>query len=81
LLAAIEGAAPLPPAEPPDPVDRSLVKSLQESVKERAAALGIPPEMLATRKDLVLAASGKAGEALATGWRSTVLAGLFPAVT
>jgi ribonuclease D len=81
LLAAIEGAAPLPASERPEPVDRSLVKRLQESVKERAATLGIPPEMLATRKDIVLAASGQADEALATGWRSTVLAGLFPAAT
>ena len=79
LLAAIEGAAPLPAAEPADAVDRSLVKRLQEGVKERAGALGIPPEMLATRRDIVLAASGQAGEALSTGWRSTVLAGLFNA--
>ena len=81
LLAAIEGAAPLPAAEPFEQVDRSLVKQLQESVRQRAMALGIPPELLATRRDIALAASGKASAALATGWRSTVLAGLFAGTT
>jgi ribonuclease D len=81
LLAAIEGAVPLPPTKPPEPVDRSLVKRLQESVKERAELLGISPELLATRKDIALAASGQPSEALATGWRSTVLAGLFAGTT
>jgi len=80
LLAAIEGATPLPATEPIEHVDRSLVKRLQETVKERALALGIPPELLATRRDIALAASGKPTEALA-GWRSTVLAGLFGSTT
>lgn len=79
LLAAVRDAVPLRAAGPSEPVDRDLVKRLQDIVKERAAALGVSPEILATRKDIVLAASGQPGEALATGWRSTVLAGLFNA--
>jgi ribonuclease D len=77
LLAAIEGAPPLPATAPAEPPDRSLVKRLQEAVKERATALGVQPELLATRRDIALAASGQLSEPLATGWRGTVLADIF----
>ena len=78
LLAAIEGATPVPDAAPAELPDRSLVKQLQESVKERAAALGIQPELLATRRDIALAAVGQPSEAFTTGWRRALLGDLFP---
>jgi ribonuclease D len=77
LLAAIDGAAPTPEAPPVEPPDRSLVKQLQESVKERAAALGIQPELLATRRDIALAAAGQPCEAFTKGWRRALLGDLF----
>jgi ribonuclease D len=81
LLAAIDGAEALPESPVADGADRSVVKRLQEAVRERATALGIQPELVATRRDIALAASGQISEALATGWRSTVLAGLFGSAT
>jgi ribonuclease D len=77
LLAAIDSAEPPTASPPPEPADRERVRLLQDEVKERAAALGIQPELLATRKEIALAASGQLGDALSHGWRSTVLAGLF----
>jgi ribonuclease D len=77
LLATIDSAAPAPLSTPPEPADRERVRQIQAEVRARATALGIQPELLATRKDIALAASGQVSDALAQGWRSTVLAGLF----
>ena len=55
--------------------DKTLVKSLQERVRQRAAVLGIEPEILATRRDLVGVALGSPPEHLRTGWRAQELIG------
>lgn len=49
--------------------DKTVVKELQERVRERAAKLGIEPEILATRRDLVAVALGNPPEHLRSGWR------------
>jgi hypothetical protein len=54
--------------------DKTVVKELQERVRERAAALGIEPEILATRRDLAAVALGSPPPHIASGWRSVELA-------
>ena len=54
--------------------DKALVKSLQERVRQRAAVLGIEPEILATKRDLVAVALNDPPLHLRTGWRSRELA-------
>lgn len=63
-------------AAPPLP-DKALVKSLQERVRRHAAQLGIEPEILATRRDLVAVALNDPPLHLRTGWRSRELASLL----
>ncbi len=62
-------------AQPPP--DKTLIKSLQERVRAQATRLGIEPEILATRRDLVAVATGTPPAHLAQGWRSTELAALL----
>jgi ribonuclease D len=57
--------------------DKALVKSLQERVREHAAKLGIEPEILATRRDLIGVALGSPPEHLRTGWRARELASVL----
>jgi ribonuclease D len=57
--------------------DKTVVKALQEQIRQRATALGIEPEILATRRDLVGLALGRPPAHLRTGWRSQVLASLL----
>jgi ribonuclease D len=57
--------------------DKSVVKELQERVREHATALGIEPEILATRRDLLAVALGSPPPHLTTGWRSQELAPLL----
>jgi ribonuclease D len=54
--------------------DKALVKSLQERVRQHAAALGIEPEILATKRDLTGVALNDPPAHLRTGWRATELA-------
>jgi ribonuclease D len=78
LLTAIQDAEPMPDlvqARPPP--DKMLVKRLQALVRERAESLGVPPELLATRKDIAQVAAGQTGDSFMRGWRGEVLAGLF----
>jgi ribonuclease D len=56
--------------------DKTLLKALQESVRQRAAQLGIEPEILATRRELAALAQGSAPPHLQAGWRATELTGL-----
>lgn len=58
--------------------DKSKVKALQEDARKRAAALGLEPEILATRRDLVALAAGRPPAHLRDGWRAAAL-GLEPA--
>ena len=57
--------------------DKNVIKALQEQVRQRAATLGIEPEILATRRDLVAVAGGRPPAHLAQGWRSAELAALL----
>jgi ribonuclease D len=70
---AAEVRANSPQAAP----DKTVVKSLQERVRERAAQLGIEPEILATRRDLVAVAAGRPPAHLAGGWRAAELTSLL----
>lgn len=56
--------------------DRNAVKALQEQVRQRAVALGLEPEILATRRDLVGLALKNPPAHLRSGWRAQELAGL-----
>jgi len=60
--------------------DKATVKSLQERVRQRAAVLGIEPELLATRRDLAALALGNPPEHLRTGWRAQELAPLLEGI-
>ena len=60
--------------------DKATVKSLQERVRQRAAMLGIEPELLATRRDLAALALGDPPEHLRTGWRAQELAPLLEGI-
>jgi ribonuclease D len=71
LIALVRESAPQ--AAP----DKTVVKALQESVRERAARLGIEPEILATRRDLAAVAAGRPPTHLKTGWRAIELKSLL----
>ena len=58
--------------------DKTKVKALQEDARKRAAALGIEPEILATRRDLAALAAGRPPAHLRDGWRAAAL-GIEPA--
>ncbi|HXS80918.1 MAG TPA: HRDC domain-containing protein [Gammaproteobacteria bacterium] len=60
--------------------DKTLVKSLQERVRQHAATLGIEPEILATKRDLVGVALNDPPLHLRTGWRAKELAPIFDGV-
>jgi len=57
--------------------DRSIVKALQDQVRQRAAVLSIEPEILATRRDLSSLALGDPPAHLRTGWRAQELASVL----
>ncbi len=57
--------------------DKTLVKGLQERARQQAAKLGIEPEILATRRDLVAVAGGRPPAHLTHGWRAAELAALL----
>jgi ribonuclease D len=58
--------------------DKALVKSLQERVRQHAAALGIEPEILATKRDLTGVALNDPPAHLRSGWRARELGPLLP---
>ena len=57
--------------------DKHAVKALQEQVRQRASALSIEPEILATRRDLIGVALGDPPQHLRTGWRAKELANVL----
>jgi ribonuclease D len=59
------------------PPDKTKVKALQEDARKRAAGLGLEPEILATKRDLVALAAGNPPAHLRAGWRAAAL-GLEP---
>jgi ribonuclease D len=54
--------------------DKTVVKSLQERVRQHAAKLGLEPELLATKRDLIGVAVGDPPPHLRSGWRGHELA-------
>ncbi len=76
IVAAIQDAEPA--ADSPDRAvpDKARVKALQAEVRQRAEALGIKPELLATRRDIALAAGGGTPDAFVSGWRGEILSDL-----
>ncbi len=56
------------------PPDKQIVKALQEKIRQRAGELGIEPEILAPRRELVALAGGHPPAHLTTGWRAAELA-------
>ena len=60
--------------------DKNVIKSLQEQVRQRAAALSIEPEIRATRRELVALAGGKPPPHFTQGWRATELAAVISGV-
>jgi ribonuclease D len=53
--------------------DKTKVRALQEDARKRAASLGLEPEILATKRDLVALAAGNPPAHLRAGWRAAVL--------
>ena len=53
--------------------DKTKVKALQEDARKRAAELGLEPEILATKRDLVALAAGRPPAHLRDGWRAVAL--------
>ncbi|HEU4619189.1 MAG TPA: HRDC domain-containing protein [Gammaproteobacteria bacterium] len=53
-----------------EPPDKQRFKELQHRVRERAAELGIEPEVLATRRDLGALLRGRPPAHLEKGWRA-----------
>jgi ribonuclease D len=60
--------------------DKALVKALQERVRQHAAVLGIEPEILATKRDLIGVALNDPPLHLRTGWRARELAPILASV-
>jgi ribonuclease D len=79
LLACVAAAnvpdpAPMPDArQRPDPVKSALVKKLGAMNQTVATALGLSPEMLATRRDLEQLVEGSQDIAALRGWRRAVI--------
>jgi ribonuclease D len=57
--------------------DKALVKSLQERARQHAAVLGLEPEILATKRDLIGVALNDPPPHLRSGWRARELAPLL----
>jgi ribonuclease D len=77
LLAAIRTSPPAQEAPEWHPPDKAAVGLLKAQIKARAEELGLQPELLATRRDIAMAASGRLPETLANGWRRTALAAIL----
>ncbi|HEX6996679.1 MAG TPA: HRDC domain-containing protein [Gammaproteobacteria bacterium] len=58
----------------PERPDKQRFKRLQQAVRERAAALGLHAELLATRRDIAALAAGVEPERVLKGWRAAALA-------
>ena len=74
LVAAAAGAAVEAAAEPapsrPTPEQTRRIGELQQRVRDRAAAIGVNPEVLATRRDVeALVLGPREASALTRGWR------------
>ncbi len=69
-----------PPDKAPEPLnqtERTRLKALKVALSERAEALSIPPDFLATRRDLEQVARGITTQDVFGGWRAEVLKQTF----
>ena len=77
IRSAIESTAAdsfAPPSERPSPEENARVSRLQQIVREEAAALGMSPEVIATRRDVeALVFRDRPESALLRGWRRAVI--------
>lgn len=73
LLAAMRDANPVQDATERLPPNKTVIKSLQAEIRALADKLEIQPELLATRRDIAMVASGQMPAALSSGWRREVL--------
>jgi ribonuclease D len=78
LLAAARGAASGPSPEDvlsrrPSPEETSRAAKFMQVVRDEATALGVGPEILATRRDIEALAQGVRDNALTRGWRREVI--------
>ena len=77
IRSAIESPAAdgfAPPSERPSPEENARVSRLQQIVREEAAALGMSPEVIATRRDVeALVFRDRPESALLRGWRRAVI--------
>ncbi len=77
ILAALRDSSPDDAVETTarlnEPADKSLVKSLQAEVGDRARQLNLHAEVLATKRDLAAVAVGDTPEHLVAGWRAAEL--------
>jgi ribonuclease D len=72
-VAAVEVATEPPPSRP-SPEQTRRIGELQQRVRDRAAALGVNPEVLATRRDVeALVLGPREASALTRGWRRAVI--------
>jgi ribonuclease D len=60
-----------------EPPDKRQLRELQTAVKDCADSLGISPEILATKQELLEVLVGRVPERIATTWRVTALRGLL----
>jgi ribonuclease D len=81
LLAAMRDRVPAEEIPEPPVPDKTVVQSLQSDVKSLAGKLGIAPELLATRRDIAMLATGRIPAALSTGWRRSVLDDLLEPIS
>lgn len=77
ILAAIRNPERAPPVRDMKIPDKKRLRSLQDQVKSLAARLNVPPELLATRRDLARVAAGQTPELFVSGWRGEVLRDLL----
>ena len=69
-----EGEAPWQVPQRPTPEQTRLIAQLQQRLRDVAAALGVSPEVLATRRDVEAMVFGKPEESpLLRGWRREVI--------
>ncbi len=60
-----------------EPPDKRRLRELQATVKDRATSLGINPELLATKQELLEVLFGRLPVRIASTWRATALRGLL----
>lgn len=80
VIAESASEAPPPESERLQP-DKARVRSLQAEIRALAETLGLQPELLATRRDIAMAAAGQLPESLSSGWRHSILGGILGEVS